>query len=171
MVIPLTIGAVAKWFGSRRKDADDDVQGDNPIVRAMLKSVNTGDFGDITDLIDDKCRFYINAEDLARDDDDGGDRLDQGPDLWVDAITDTRAVYPKLHWELYDELSGKDEGKHKIAIRFVSKVTKDGKSEDFEIAGFGEVEDDKLVEWRQVADMETYNRRRTVTGEDAVTKG
>ncbi|MGI9601867.1 MAG: hypothetical protein ACR2QE_08275 [Acidimicrobiales bacterium] len=166
MVIPLTIGVVVKWFGSRRNDSDDDVQGDHPIVRAMLKSVNTGDFGDITDLIDDECRFYINAEELAREGDDN--TIDRGPDLWVDAIADTREVYPKVHWELYDELSGEDEGKQKITIRFVSKGEADGETDEFEVAGFGVVEDDKLVEWRQVADMETYNRRRVFTGEDPV---
>jgi hypothetical protein len=79
-----------------------------------------------------------------------------------------RQTYPDIHWELYDELTGKDEGKQKIAVRFVSKVTAGGKVDEWEVSGFGIVEDDKLSEWHQVADLETYNRRRAAMGEDTL---
>jgi hypothetical protein len=41
--IMVMIAAAAKWFGSKRGDDDEDVQGDDPIVRAMFKAVNLGD--------------------------------------------------------------------------------------------------------------------------------
>ena len=34
------------------------------------------------------------------------------------------------------------------------------KVDEQEVSGFGIVEDDKLSEWHQVDDLETYNRRR-----------
>jgi limonene-1,2-epoxide hydrolase len=163
-MVLIGIGAAAvKWFGSRRGDADDDVQGDDPIVRAMLKAVNEGDLDGFKEHIDDNCRVAINSSDVARE-----EELTSGWDLWADGINDIRAAFPDVHWELYDELTGKDEGKHKIAIRFVSTVTADGEAHDFEVAGFGIVDDKKLTEWHQVADLETYNLRRQQTGEAAL---
>ena len=67
--------------------------------------------------------------------------LDRGFPLWADAVNDTRDAFPGISWELYDE---------------------------FEVAGFGIVEDKKLTEWHQVADQATYDRWRERTGEDAV---
>jgi len=142
------------------------VQGDDPIVRAMFKAVNLGKPDDLHGLVDDSCKIYINSEELTRND----GALDQGPDLWDDAVGDIRQAFPDVHWELYDELAGKDEGKHKIAIRFVSNTHVDGDDDDadeFEVACFGIVENKKLTEWHQVADMDAYNRRRAQTGEGA----
>jgi len=166
VMIAAAAGAAVKWFGSKRGGGDDDAKGpgDNPIVRAMFKAINTGDLDDFKDLVADDCRIAINSEEVARND----GSLDRGFDLWADAINDTRKAFPGIEWELYDELSAKDDDKHKIAIRFVSKVTVDGEKHEFEVAGFGIVEDDKLTEWHQVADQQTYDRRRQQTGEDAV---
>jgi hypothetical protein len=164
MVLVMAAGAAVKWFGSKRDDAGDDVQGDAPIVRAMLKAVNEGEIDELKKLIDDDCTIYINSEQVARNEED----LDRGPDLWDDALSDLRAADPNVRWELYDELAAKDEGEHKIAIRLVSTITIDGEKDEFEVACFGIVKDKKLTEWHQVADMETYNRRRAYTGEGEV---
>lgn len=165
VMIAAGVGAAVKWFGSKRNgdDADDDAQGDDPIVRAMFKAINEGDLDGFKKYVADDCRIAINSIDVAREED-----LKDGWDLWADALEDARNAFPGIHWELYDELTGKDEGKQKIAIRFVSTVTVDGEQHDFEIGGFGVVEDDKLTEWHQVGDLETYNKRRQATGEDAV---
>ena len=164
VMIAAAVGAAVKWFGSTRDDADDDVQGDDPIVRALFEAVNEGKIDDLKKLIDDGCTIWVNSEQVARND----GSLDHGPDLWDDAISDLRTAHPDVRWELYDELTGKDEGEHKIAIRFVSKVTIDGTQDENEVACFGIVEDKKLTEWHQVTDMENYNQRRADTGEDAV---
>lgn len=167
VMVAAAIGAAVKWFGSKRGDADDDVQGDDPIVRAIFKAANEGEIDDLSKLIDEHCTIWVNSEQLARND----GALTEGPDLWDDALSDMRAAHPDVHWELYDELTGKDEGKHKIAIRFVSTITVDGVKDEFEVACVGIVEDEKLVEWHQVADQQTYDRRRADTGEDAVGTG
>jgi hypothetical protein len=166
VMIAAGVGAAVKWFGSRRRgdgDDSDDAQGDDPIVRAMFKAVNEGDLDGFKKYIGDDCRIAINSIDAAREED-----LTNGWDLWADGINDLRDAFPGANWELYDELTGKDEGKHKIAIRFVSTIKVDGEEHDMEVAGFGVVEDKRLTEWHQVADMETYNQRRTQTGEDAL---
>ena len=170
VMIAAGVGAAVKWFGSKRGDDDDgadgsdgDAQGDDPIVRAMFKAVNEGDLDGLKEHIGDDCRIAVNSTDVAREED-----LTNGWDLWADALNDLRDAFPGAHWELYDELTGKDEGKHKIAIRFVSTITVDGQQHDMEVGGFGIVEDEKLTEWHQVADMETYNLRRQQTGEDAL---
>ena len=164
VMIAAAVGAAVKWFGNKRNDADDNVQGDDPIVRAMFKAVNDGEIDDLKKLIDANCTIWVNSVQLARND----GALTEGPDLWDDALNDIRTAHPEVHWELYDELSGKDEGKHKLAIRLVSTITVDGQQEEFEVACFGIVEDKKLIEWHQVADQETYDRRRADTGEAAV---
>lgn len=163
VMIAAGIGAAVKWFGSRRDDSDDDAQGDDPIVRAMFKAINDGDLDGFKKHVEDDCRIAVNSIDVARE-----ENLTNGWDLWADAIGDLRDAFPDVRWELYDELTGKDEGKDKIAIRFVSTVTVDGEAHDMEVACVGVVEDKKLTEWHQVADMETYNRRRQHTGEDAL---
>ena len=83
--------------------------------------------------------------------------------LMLEAINDLRLNLPDIHWELYDELSGKDQGDDKIAIQFSSRCTMDGAEVDFDIAAFGVVQDKKLIEWRQVADLETYEAHRAAT--------
>mgnify|MGYP001812101108 FL=1 len=165
VMIAAAIGLAAKKFGSKRDDADDDVQGDDPIVRALFKAMNLGDTDDLMDLVHDDCTITMNSYEVTRND----GKLEKGPSLWADAIADARRTYPDIHWELYDELTGKDEGKQKIAIRFVSSVTVKGKADDWEVSGFGIVEEGTLSEWHQVSDLETYKRRRTATGEDVVT--
>ncbi|MGI9643140.1 MAG: nuclear transport factor 2 family protein [Acidimicrobiia bacterium] len=163
VMIAAGIGAAVKWFGGRRDDADDDVQGDDPIVRALFKAVNEGDLDGFKEHVADDCRIAINSIDVARE-----ENLKDGWDLWADGLDDVRTAFPDVRWELYDELAGKDEGKHKIAVRLVSTVTVDGEKHDFEVAGFGIVEDKKLTEWHQVGDLETYNKRRMQTGEGAL---
>ena len=162
MVMIAAVGAAVKWFGSKR-GGDDDSPGDNPIVKAMFKAINEGDLDGFKKYVGDDCRIAINSIDIARE-----EKLTNGWDLWADAINDIRTAFPGVHWELYDELAGKDEGKHKIAVRFVSTVTVDGDEHDMEVACFGIAEDDKLTEWHQVADQTTYDRRRQQTGEDAL---
>ena len=167
MVMVAAVGAAVKWFGNRRSDADDEVQGDDPIVRAMFKAVNEGSIDDFTKLVDDHCTIWVNSEQLARN----GNTLIEGPELWDDAFRDLRTAYPDVRWELYDELTGKDEGKQKIAIRYVSTVTVDGDTDEYEVACVGIVENKKLIEWHQVTDLESYNRRRAETGEGTVQRG
>jgi len=165
MVMVAAAAAAAKWFGSRRSDDDDDAdgQGDDPIVKALFKAVNKGELGDLEDLVHADCAITLNSIKLERN-----GELESGPKLFADAIHDMRDAYPDVRWELYDELTGKDDDKHKIAIRFVSTITDGGKQQEMEVACFGIVEHKKLTEWHQVADMDTYNTRRQQTGEDAV---
>jgi len=165
MVMIAAAGAAVKWFGSRRKgDGDATGQGDTAIVKALFKAANHGDFDDFLALVDDGCRISINSEELTRND----GKLDRGPKLFEDALGDMRAAAPDVRWELYDELSGKDDGDRKIAIRFVSSSTVDGATDELEVACWGLVKNDKLTEWHQTADQESYDRRRKRTGEDAV---
>ena len=165
MVMVAAAAGLAKWFGSKRKGGDDvgDAPGDTPIVRAMFKAINEGDVDGFEQYVDEDCRIAINSIEIARNDD-----VDHGFELWADAINDARDAFPGVEWELYDELYGTDDGKDKIAIRFVSTLSVDGEEHHFEVAGFGIVEDHKLKEWHQVADQETYDRRRMQTGEEAL---
>ena len=157
-LISVAVGAVAaKFFGKKRSDSDEEAQGDHPIVRAIFLAVNTGEDGDLRDLLHPELRLYMNdypVPDPVRD---------HGPMLILEEINDLRLNLPDIHWELYDELSGKDQGDEKIAIRFSSKCTMDGAEIDFSVAGFGVVQDGKLIEWRQVADLETYEAHRAAT--------
>jgi hypothetical protein len=166
VMIAAAIGGLVKWFGSTRRGDDEEAQGpgDNPIVRAMFRAVNEGDLDGFKSYVANDCRIAINSVEVTRESD-----LDHGFDLWADAISDARSSDPNIHWELYDELSGKDDGKDKIAIRLVSTMTVDGERQEFEVGGFGIIDDGRLVEWHQTADLETYNQRRQMTGEDAVT--
>ena len=167
MVMIAAVAGAVKWFGSRRKgDEGATGQGDDPIVKALFKAVNQGDLDDFLALVDDDCRISVNSYEITRN-----GMLDRGPKLFGDALGDMRTASPDVHWELYDELSGKDEGKHKIAIRFVSTATIDGEKDELEVACWGVVEDDKLTEWHQTADQESYDRRRQRTGEDALGGG
>ena len=164
MVMIAAVAGAVKWFGSRRKgDEGATGQGDDPIVKALFKAVNQGDLDDFLALVDDDCRISVNSYEITRN-----GKLDRGPKLFADALGDMRTASPDVHWELYDELTGKDEGKHKIAIRFVSTATIDGEKDELEVACWGVVEDDKLTEWHQTADQESYDRRRERTGEDAL---
>jgi hypothetical protein len=164
VMISMAVVAVAKrFFGSERGDEGDDVQGDDPIVQAMFKAVNLGELDDLEDVVHDDCRITLNSYELTWN----SGQLDRGPKLWLEVINDLRRVNPDVRWDLYDEIVGKDEGAHKIAVRFVSTVTLDGEVEELEVAGFGIVEHKKLTEWHEVADMETFNRRRQEAGEAA----
>lgn len=62
--------------------------------------------------------------------------------------------------KLFDELAGKDAGEQKLAIRYSSRSTIDGDDVELSVAGFGILEDDKLIEWRQIADLETFEAHR-----------
>jgi limonene-1,2-epoxide hydrolase len=164
-MIAAAIGGLVKWFGSARKGGDDEAQGpgDHPVVRAMFGAVNEGDLDGFRPHVHPDCRIAVNSLEITRE-----DGLDHGFDLWADGINDMRAADPSIRWELYDELSGADDGKEKIAVRLVSRITVDGELQEFEVGGFGIVEDDKLIEWHQTADLETYNVRRQMSGEGAV---
>lgn len=166
VMVVAAFGGIAKWFGSKRGGGDDDAdgQGDDPIVKAIFKAFNTGDLDSLRDHIDKDCRVAINSIEVARDD------SDHGFDLWSKGVNQVRDTFPDVHWELYDELSGKDDDKHKIAVRLVSTVTDDGQEQQFELAAFGVVDDKKLTEWHQVADQATYDWRREQTGADPLGK-
>ena len=155
VMISIAVGAVAaKFFGKKRTDADEDVQGDHPIVRAMFRAINTGEDNDLRELLHPDLRLYVNDYPVV-------DHVrDHGPMLVLEAFNDLRLNLPDIRWELYDELSGKDEGEQKIAIRFSSQSTLDGVEVDFSIAAFGIVRDEQLIEWRQVADLETFESHR-----------
>ena len=50
VLISMAVGLVAKkFFGSRHRDADEDVQGDHPVVRAIFGAMNTGDFDGVSE--------------------------------------------------------------------------------------------------------------------------
>lgn len=167
MVIIAAVAGAVKWYGSRRKGDEGATEpGDDPIVKALFKAANKGELDDILDLVDDDCRISVNSYELTRN-----GTLDRGPKLFADALADMRSASPDVHWELYDELSGKDEGEHKIAIRLVSTSTIDGVKDELEVACWGVVKDDKLTEWHQTANQESYDQRRERTGEDAVGGG
>lgn len=164
VMITIAAGAVAKkFFGTGRKDSDQEVQGDHPIVRAMFQAINTGDDDALRDCLDPELRVYINdypVTDHVRD---------HGPMLLLEAMNDLRLNLPDIRWELYDELSGKDDGAEKIAIRFASKSTLGGAETDFSVAGFGVVQDGSLIEWRQVADLETFEAHREAAHRPPIT--
>ena len=157
-LISVAVGAIAaRFFGKKRDDADEDAQGDHPIVRAMFLAVNTGEDGDLRDLLHPELRLYMNdypVPDPVRD---------HGPMLMLEEINDLRLNLPDIHWELYDELSGKDQGDDKIAFRFCSTCMMDGEQVEFSVAAFGVVQDDKLIELRQVGDLEMYEAHRAAT--------
>lgn len=163
VLIAAGIGAAVKWFGSRRANDTGKQQGDNPVIRAMLGAINEGELEEFEQYVADDCRVAINSADVTRE-----EGLTSGWDLWVDGIVDLRSAFPGIRWELYDELSGKDDDRDKVAIRFVSTMVVDGQTRDLEVAGFGVVEDNMLTEWHQVADYDTYNLWRRETGEEAI---
>jgi len=155
VMISIAAGALAKkLFGKQRSDVADGVQGDHPVVRAIFRAINVGDDDALRELLHPELRVYVNdypVTDPVRD---------HGPMLMLEAFNDLRASLPDIRWELYDELAGEDEGDEKLAIRFSSKSTIDRQEVDFSVAGFGVLKDDKLIEWRQVADIETFEAHR-----------
>lgn len=159
VLISMAIGFVAtRFFGKDRDDADQDVQGDLPFVRAAFAAMNEGEFDALRELIDDGCRVYANGHRLQRG------SFDLGPEVIVGTIQAFRDELPDLRWELYDELAGKDDGVAKVAFRFVSSATVDGKVHQVEVAMFIILEDGKAIEWREVLDMTLANERRTAAG-------
>jgi ketosteroid isomerase-like protein len=157
VLIATAVGAAFKFFGSDRDDADDDVQGDHPTVRALFRAVNTGDFTELEDVIHEDCEAYANGYRLK------SDSADCGPELMIATLKTIREELDDYAWELYDELSGKDDGIEKLAIRFVSSATIGGEHHEVEVAGFATI-DDKLAEWREVLDMTLSNERREAAG-------
>lgn len=158
VLIATAIGAAFKYFGDDRDDASDDAQGDHPIVRALFRAVNTGDFTGVDDLVDEDCEAYANGYRL------NSDSADRGPDLMVETMKTFRDELDDYAWKLYDEVSGKDDGIEKLAIRFVSSATIDGEHHEVEVAVFARIEDDKITEWREVLDMTLSNQRRQAAG-------
>lgn len=159
MVITATaIGAAIKFFGRDRKDADDDTQGDHPIVRRFFGAVNAGDYSEFADVIHEDCEAYANGYRLAVA------SVDHGPDLLVATFRGMAEELPDWKVQLFDEVAGKDDGVEKLAIRFVSSATIDEKYHEVEVAVFARVEDGKLTEWREVLDMTLANERRAASG-------
>ncbi|MEE9177984.1 MAG: nuclear transport factor 2 family protein [Acidimicrobiia bacterium] len=158
VLITLAVGVAAKFFGSRHRDADDDIQGDHPVVRAIFGAMNTGDFDGLEDLVDEECQNYANGNRLTIG------TVDRGPDLVVGTLRAFLEALPDMRWELYDEVSEKKHRTEKVAIRFVSHATIDGEDRDIEVAVFAIVEDKKLFEWRLVVDMTLYNLHRAAVG-------
>ena len=92
VLVAAGIGAAIKWFGSSRRDAGDDAQGNDPIVRAMFKAVNEGDLDGFKEHVADDCRIAINSLDVARE-----EEITDGWKLWEDAINDARDAFPGIH--------------------------------------------------------------------------
>ena len=105
VLISIAVGAIAtKFFGSRHRDADDDAQGDHPVVRALFEAMNTGEFDGLRDLVDEDFHNYANGSPLTIG------TVDRGPDLVVGTLGAIRKALPDMRWELFDEVS---EKKHK----------------------------------------------------------
>jgi ketosteroid isomerase-like protein len=159
VLISMAIGVVAKkFFGSRHRDADEDVQGDHPVVRAIFGAMNTGDFDGFEDIVDEECRVYANGHRVE------SETVDRGPELLVGTMRAFREAFPDIRWELYDEVTEKAHKTEKVAIRFVSHATIEGEERQIEVAVFATVEDKKLFEWREVLDMTVANLHRTAAG-------
>lgn len=158
VLIGAAIGAAFKFFGNDRNDAGDDAQGDHPIVRALFRAANSRDFSGVDDIIDADCEFFANGFSLQ------GESTPSGPDFAAGTLRTVQAELDDYRWQLFDELSGRDDGVEKIAIRFVATATIDGEDDSVEIAAFATIKDDKIIEWREVLDMTLANRRRKAAG-------
>ncbi len=158
VLISLAVGVAAKYFGSRRDDADEDVQGNHPVVQAVFGAINTGDFDGLEDMVDEEFQIYANGHRAVRG------TVDRGPDLLVGTIRAFREALPDIRWELYDEVGEKEHKTEKVAFRFVSLATIDGEERQIEVAVFAVVEDKKLFEWREVLDVNLYNLHRVAVG-------
>jgi ketosteroid isomerase-like protein len=104
VLIATAIGAAFKFFGRNRKDADDDAQGDHPIVRRFFSAVNTGDYSEFAGVIHEDCEAYANGYRLA------AASVDHGPDLIVATLSSMSEELPDWKAQLFDEVSGKDDG-------------------------------------------------------------
>ena len=158
----LLIAAAAlamKHFGHKGDDADEDVQGTHPIARFQFKAANTGDLEDAQDLVAEDFRAYANGYAMLNSE------INQGPDLFVELIDYIREAIPDLHWELYDEVAGRQEDKSELVVlRFVAAGTIAGTKRDIEIASFNRVVDKELAEIRFVTDMTVFNEYRAAIG-------
>jgi ketosteroid isomerase-like protein len=159
VLISMAVGFVAtRFFGRDRPDADQDVQGDEPFVQAVFRAINGGEFDRLRDMLDDECEVYANGYRLVTQE------KDRGPDVIVDTLRRYRQKLAKIRWELYDEVTGKDDGVKKTAFRFVSYADIDGEAHETEVAVFAVQEHGKVTEWRQVLDLALANKARAAAG-------
>lgn len=159
LLIGAAIVLVAKFFGKRRDDADEDEQGGHAATRFMLKAMNTGDFDRVDEIVGADFRAFANGYPLA------SEETDSGPSLVETMLGYWRDAIPDVRWELYDEVVQKQEDESVlIALRVVSRGTFDGEEHETEIGVFGRVVDDQLTEWRMVVDMTVFNVFRIAIG-------
>ena len=158
VLISLATITAVKFFGSRRGDSDEDVQGEHPVVRMIFQGANTGEFDDVEDLVAGGFKAYANGYEMSSSD------VDQGPALLIEAIDYWRDAVPDVRWELYDEVSQKEHKTEDIAFRFVSGGTIGGEERQIEVAAFAKVVDKQLAEARFVLDMTALNEYRAAVG-------
>lgn len=158
----LLIAAAAfaiKKFGNKSDDADEDVQGKHPATRFLFRAANAGDYDDVEDAVGEDFQAYANGYAML------AAETDRGPALLVDLFDYWRQAIPDERWELYDEVSGKQEDKSElVSLRFVAGGTIDGTVHDIEIAAFIRVVDKKITEMRLVTDLTIFNEYRAAIG-------
>lgn len=159
VLISMAIGFVAaRFFGKNRHDADQDVQGDDPLVQAVFAAINKGEFDRLRDVLDEECKVYANGYRLTTE------ATDHGPDIIIRTLQRYREELAEIRWELYDEVSGKDNKVDKTAFRFVSYAEVGGEAQETEVAVFAVKEHGRVLEWRQVLDMTIANEARAAAG-------
>ena len=158
LLISAAIVAIKK-HGDKNDDADDDVQGKHPATRLLFRAANAADYDDIEGMVGEDFQAYANGYAML------AEETDRGPELLVDLFEYWRKAIPDKRWELYDEVSGKQQDKSElISFRFVATGTIDGTKHDIELAAFVRVIDKKLVEMRLVTDMTIFNEYRAAIG-------
>ena len=158
LLISAAILAIKK-HGDKSDDADEDVQGKHPATRFLFRAANAGDFDDVEDTVDDDFQAYANGYAML------AEETDRGPKLLVDLFEYWRKAIPDKRWELYDEVSGKQEDKSElISFRFVATGTIAGAKHDIELAAFVRVIDKKMTEMRLVTDLTIFNEYRAAVG-------
>lgn len=159
VLISIAGGLAVKFFGKKRGDADEDAQGEHPVVRFLFKAMNSGEYEGAEEFLDPSFRAFAQGYPL------GSGEVDSGPGLLVESIRYWREAVPDTRWELYDEISQKEpERTDGIAFRFVHSGTYGDEWQEFEGAAFAKVVDKKLTELRLVVDMTAFNRHRRATG-------
>lgn len=162
VLVATAVTFLAKRFGSPRDSDDAGVQGDHPFVRALFGGAATGETAPFVEFIGEDCQFFINGRPVEQE--------DGAPDPVTLAIERLQEA-GDLHWVLYDELTEKESGRETVAIRFVSEFELDGNDEELEVAAFVVLDDDKVVEWREIHEMSAYNTRLAAAGLPPIESG
>ena len=167
--VPHRLDPRTRSFGRERADADDDVQGDRPIIEFLFGAANTEDYADAPDLVTEDFAAYVNGHKLGRG--DGAASL--GPELLTNILSYHHKDVEDSFWQLYDEVDGgtghdTGDGVHQIAIRFVASGTFDGDHKEIEVAGFIKIKDKKMTEMRFVTDLAAFNEIREAAGLDTI---